>query len=33
VLDNASWTVLPASDLKGTNGEYFYMTGSYRASA
>lgn len=32
VLDNSSWTVLPAGDLKGTNLEYFYMTGSYRAA-
>jgi len=32
VIDNAAWTPLPASNLKGNGNEYFYITGSYRAA-
>ncbi len=32
MIDNAAWTPLPASNLKGNGNEYFYITGSYRAA-
>jgi len=33
MIDASSWSALPASNLLGNGNEYFYFTGSYRASS
>jgi len=33
MIDAANWSALPASNLLGNGNEYFYFTGSYRASS